>query len=150
MKPLPVEESENVVVYYSEEAEVKVKLEAPVLIRKVDDKIVNEMPEGIHLIFYDSLGGISSEITSNYAIDKNSEFLMEARDRVVVTNEKGEKLETEHLIWNRKDEMIHTEEFVKITAGDEIILGDGLESNQDFSKYHIKNPRGESILLDDE
>lgn len=150
VKPLPVEESENVVVYYSEEAKVKVKLEAPVLIRKVDDKIENEMPDGIHLVFYDSLGGISSEIIANYAIDKNTEFLMEARDSVVVTNEKGEKLETEHLIWNRKEEMIHTEEFVTITTGEEIIMGDGLESNQDFTKYRIKNPRGESILLEDE
>ena len=34
------------------------------------------------------------------------------------------------------------QEFVKITTKDEVIYGQGLEANQDFSKYTIKKIRG--------
>ena len=40
---------------------------------------------------------------------------------------------------------------MKITTPDEIIYGDGLESNETFSKYQIKNIRGSiSVNSDDE
>ena len=38
----------------------------------------------------------------------------------------------------REEGRIFTEEYVKITTPDEIIYGDGLESNETFSKYQIK------------
>ena len=39
-------------------------------------------------------------------------------------------------------EEIFTEEFVKITTKNEVIYGIGLESNQNFSKYSIRNIKG--------
>ena len=51
----------------------------------------------------------------------------------------------------REEGRIFTEEYVKITTPDEIIYGDGLESNETFSKYQIKNIRGSiSVNSDDE
>lgn len=55
---------------------------------------------------------------------------------------KGEKLNTEHLIWNEDSAKIYTDEFVKITTTDEIIMGEGMEANQDFSKWKIYKIRG--------
>ena len=46
---------------------------------------------------------------------------MEARKNVVVVNEKGETLNTEHLIWDERSEKLKSDEFVKITRKDEII-----------------------------
>ena len=62
---------------------------------------------------------------------------------------KEEILNTEHLIWLQKEEKIYTEEFVKITTPDEIIYGDGLEANQQFTKYRIKNIKG-TIAVDED
>ena len=57
-------------------------------------------------------------------------------------SDKGEKLNTEHLFWDEKKEMIYSDVFVKITTKDEIIMGEGLESNQDFSRYKFKKIKG--------
>ena len=101
-----------------------------------------EMTEGIKVLFYDSLLNIASTLTSNYAIHRVSENIMEAKDDVVVVNDKGEVLNTEHLIWLKDSAKIYTEEFVKITTEDEIIMGDGMEANQDFTKWKIYNITG--------
>ena len=39
--------------------------------------------------------------------------------------------------------------FVKITTEDEIIMGEGFESNQSFTKFKIKKIKG-TISLDEE
>ena len=67
---------------------------------------------------------------------------MEAKDGVVVINEKGEKLNTEHLVWDKKTEKITSDVFVKITTDSEVLMGEGLISNQDFTEYRILKPRG--------
>ena len=100
------------------------------------------LPEGVEMEIYDTLGNISTSLTSNYAIDRAYNQLMEARDDVVVINAKGEKLNTEKLIWNQKTNLITSDVFVKITTEEQIIMGEGLESNQDFSRYRILKPRG--------
>jgi LPS export ABC transporter protein LptC len=59
--------------------------------------------------------------------------ILEAKNDVVVINENGEKLNTEQLFWDQKEQKITSNTFVKITRKTEIIMGDGLESNHDGS-----------------
>ena len=141
-KVYPIETLENVDMLYSEEASLKVKLKAPRIEKYGGQKPYNEMQDGIDVSFFDSLMNVTSHITANYAIDKISEHLMEARNNVVVVNEKKEQLNTEHLVWDRKNGRIYSDEFVKITTEDEIIMGEGFESNQEFTRYKIKRPKG--------
>ena len=58
-------------------------------------------------------------------------------------------MNTEQLIWDIGQKRIISDAFVKITTADEIIYGDGLESNQEFTKYIIKNIKG-IISVDEE
>ena len=74
---------------------------------------------------------------------------MEAKNNVVIVNAEGEQLNTEHLIWDRKKRIIYSNVFVKITTEDEIIMGEGFESNEQFSKYKILKPKG-TITKEDE
>ena len=75
---------------------------------------------------------------------------MEAHSNVVVNNyETDEQLNTEELIWDQRKEFIYSNKFVKITTGDGVLYGDGLESDQTFSSRRIINPSGE-ILVDEE
>ena len=37
---------------------------------------------------------------------------------------------------------IYSDEFVKITTEDEIIMGEGMEANQDFTKWKIHKIKG--------
>jgi hypothetical protein len=74
--------------------------------------------------------------------------VLEAKGNVVIINEKGEKLNTEHIVWDQKKETINSDVFVKITTNTEILMGDGLESNQSFTKYKILKIRGIINLKD--
>jgi hypothetical protein len=51
-------------------------------------------------------------------------------------------METEQLTWDQRREMIYTDKFIKIKTADEILYGTGFESNQNFTRYRIKNLNG--------
>lgn len=146
---LPVESSYDSEIFYSENAELKVRAFAPEMHRYIGDVMYNEMPKGIEIIFYDSASIESSRLTANYAIDHLSTNIMEAKNDVVIVNVEGEQINTEHLIWDRNQQKIYSEVFVKITTEDEIIMGEGFESNENFTKYKILKPKG-TITKEDE
>ena len=138
----PVSKGKNVEFIYSEKSDVKVKISAPLMEEYGEEDKYVEMTEGIKVLFYDSLLNVASTLTSNYAIHRVSKNIMEAKDDVVVVNDKGEILNTEHLIWLEDSSKIYSDEFVKITTADEIIMGEGMEANQDFTKWKIHKIKG--------
>jgi LPS export ABC transporter protein LptC len=142
-KEAPISKGKNVEFIYSEKANVKIKITAPLMEEygEEENKYM-EMTDGIKVLFYDSLKNVASTLTSNYAIHRVSKNIMEAKDDVVVVNDIGEVLNTEHLIWMEDSSKIYTEEFVKITTKDEIIMGEGMEANQDFTKWKIHKIKG--------
>lgn len=139
----PTNKAKNVELIYSEKANVKVKIITP-LSEEYNEKDNHyiEMTQGIKVLFYDSALNVASTLTSNYAIQQVSKKIMEAKDDVVVVNDKGEKLNTEHLIWNEDSSKIYSDVFVKITTKEEIIMGEGMEANQDFTKWKIHKIKG--------
>lgn len=142
-KKTPTSTGKNVELIYSEKADVKIKILAPLSeeYQEGEDHYI-EMSEGVKILFYDSLLEVTSTLTSNYAIQRVSSRIMEAKDDVVVVNDKGEKLNTEHLVWMQDSSKIYSDVFVKITTNDEIIMGEGMEANQDFTKWKIHKIKG--------
>lgn len=149
-KERPEEISINTTILYSDSAVIRLKIVTPELQRwaSAEDPYV-EFPKGLELFFYDSLGNIESTLKSNYGINYTEQKKVEVKYNVEVVNDKQEKLNTEHLIWEQSVDKIYTEEFVKITTPDEIIYGDGLEANQSFTKYRIKNIKGTIAVEED-
>lgn len=92
-------------------------------------------------VFDDSLG-VESVLTAGYAryYEKQGNILI--RDEVVVKNKKGEHLFTDELIYHRIRARFYTEKAVRIETPDQIMYGDGLEANEDFSWYEILHPQG--------
>jgi len=144
----PTEVLTDAVVLYSDSALVKARLAAPKMEHYVGKESYVELTEGINLVFYNQYGEITSHLTANYAINFEQEGRLEAKGDVVLINEIGEKLNTEYLIWNQRTEQIYSEEFVKITTADEIIMGDGFESNQSFTNFKITHIHG-TILVEE-
>jgi len=139
---IPISKGRNVELIFSEKSDVKIIITAPLMEEYgVENKYI-EMNEGIKVLFYDSLLHVTSTLTSNYAIHRVSDKIMEAKNDVVVINDKGEKLNTEHLLWYEDSSKIYSDEFVKITTKDEIIMGEGMEANQDFTKWKIHKIKG--------
>jgi LPS export ABC transporter protein LptC len=151
-KDLSASTSKNVYLRYSDSAKVMVKIFAPVLEQFTSKtEPYDLMPEGLTIEFLDSLGNIESQVKSNYAIHYPKQNRLELSNDVRAYNKDGVQLNSEHIIWNSKTQKITSDDFVKITTGDEIIYGDGFEANQDFNDYKISHIKGTiSIDEDDE
>jgi LPS export ABC transporter protein LptC len=143
-KAMPIEKGKDVEILYSDSAKIKARLLAKELNRFAEKQPYIEMPKGIKMYFYDGNQKVNSTLTAQYAkvLQFPDNNIMEAKRKVVVVNEKNETLNTEHLVWNQKEETIVSDAYVTITTKDEIIMGDGLESNQSFTKYKIKKMKG--------
>lgn len=140
---IPVTAAKDVKMFYSEEAAIKVMVESPIMNQYVEDEErYVEMPEGIKVKFYDSVDKVKSRLRSNYAINYQTQNRMEAKNDVVVVNEKNEQLNTEHLIWDQKAKKIYSEVFVKITTPDKIFFGEGMESDERFEHWKLNKVKG--------
>ncbi len=143
----------NVEITYSTDGNTVVLMKAPELLRYIENekKSYFEFPKGMHMFFYDDFGKVSSTLKANYSIYYEDEGRWVAKYDVVSVNKKGEKLNTEYLVWLRDEEKITTDQFVKITMADgSIIYGDGFESNQTFSSWEVVNGRGILNIKDTE
>jgi LPS export ABC transporter protein LptC len=147
-KDRPAVTMNDVDIMYSDSAKVKMKLSGAKMDRYEGEKPHIVFPNGVDILFYDDSMKLTSQLKADYGIRYESTEEMEAKKNVEVVNVKGEKLNTEHLFWDGQKDRIYTNEFVKITTGDEVIYGDGLESNRDFTKWRIKNIKGSFNLKD--
>lgn len=107
-----------------------------------------EMKKGVRALFFNKQGVKENQLDANYAISHENEKIIEVRNDVRLENIKGERLNTEKLTWNQASKKIYTDQFVKITTPDEVIYGDGFESNQNFTEYKIFKIRGILSLKD--
>lgn len=138
----PVETVKECEIIYSDSARVRVILNATQMDRYIEEEPYVVFSKGVRVQFLNIDGERESELTADYAIIDEKKHLMEAKRAVKVQNINGDLLETEHLIWNEKLEEVSTNEFVKITTQDEVIYGEGLVANQDFTKYTIEKIKG--------
>ena len=67
---------------------------------------------------------------------------LEAWDNVVLVNNKGERLETEHLVWSHDSDVVYTKRPVSIETAQGLLRGRGLRSDSRFERYEILNPTG--------
>jgi LPS export ABC transporter protein LptC len=140
---LPMRTAHDAEILYSDSAKVKVKLTAPVMDQYVGKDPKLELPKGVDVNFYNDSMRATTHLTANYAIRKDRDGLMEARNNVVVINAKGEKLNTEKLIWDEKNRKIYTDAHVFITSlNGDVLEGNGLTANEDFSIWKIGKPVG--------
>jgi LPS export ABC transporter protein LptC len=138
----PVESTENIEIIYSEGAHIRMIMTAPRMDRYLGEKNYMEMPLGLHVQFFDTLMNVTSSMSANYAIRYDEDERIEAKNDVVVVNELNERLNTEHLVWDQEKETIFSDKFVKITTADEVLYGDGFESDERFNQWTILQPRG--------
>lgn len=140
---LQTETAENLVIEHTDSGLLKLVLEAPKAITKRGiERPFTEMPEGLLAKFYNQLGEIESTISSEYGIYYTEEATVLLRNKVDVVNVKQERLETEELLWNQNTKKISTTKFVKITTPTETLTGYGMEADEDFSNWVIKDASG--------
>ncbi|MEQ9186263.1 MAG: LPS export ABC transporter periplasmic protein LptC [Cryomorphaceae bacterium] len=147
---LPLQTIRNSRIVYTDSGKTSFVIEAGRIERYPNqEQPIDEFSEGIKVTSYNFYGDIESELTAERATNYTDENIMVAKDSVILMNKEGKMLNTEELTWNEKEGKIYTDKFVKITTLTEILYGDGLEAEEDFSSYEIKNIKGR-ITIDQE
>jgi LPS export ABC transporter protein LptC len=143
-KVSPTQQGKGITMIYSDSSRLKMVLKAGQMLTY--DRNVKEpftlLPNGLTMGFYDKTEKLEATLSANYGIHYPQRKRMEVKYNVVVVNKNGETLNTEHLIWDEVTKKIHSDAFVKITTGKEIIMGKGFESNEDLTQYQIKEVTG--------
>jgi len=143
------QEGKNVTINYNDSGRLKAKIFAKQLIGyKKDGNDIVRMPKGVTGNFYNDEGKVESFLSAEKGISYQTQKITEVSQNVVVMNNKGEKLNTEKLIWDQRKQIIYTDKFVRITTKNEILTGEGMESKQDFSDWVIRKPRGVISIQD--
>lgn len=135
MQDEPLETTRNATVKYSDSAEIRAIMEAPLIERYRRDRNMMVLDEGLNLTFFDPHPHETARVTANYGERLMEEKKTILRYDVLVVNEDNDTLETEYLLWDEEAEEISSDQTVKVTTSDEIIIGEGFESNPDFTEY---------------
>lgn len=146
----PDESTQNVEITFSDSGRVSFEITAPLLNKYNGDNSYMDCPEGIRIISYDVNGEKEAILTAEYAISEERTQRMEANTHVVITNVKnGDTLKTEKIIWDKGSKRIHSDvEVRQIRSDGTVNIGDGFDADERFTKYTVRNPRGE-IIADD-
>ncbi len=138
-----VETAREVEMLYSDSAVIRLRIQAPTLLRHIDrSNPRQEFPDGLRAEFFGGNLRTTSRLSAKYAIRFENKNRIELRDSIVWISTKGERLETDELIWEEDRGRVFTNRFVTITRPDEIIYGYGFESNRDFTEWTIRAIEG--------
>ena len=91
---------------------------------------------------FDENYNIDAEIECNRAIYYSKLELWRLNDNVEATNLNHEEFYTNELYWDQKEERVYSDSAITIIQKERKILGVGFESNQTFSRYSIRQPKG--------
>ncbi len=141
-----VESTYDVEMNITDSGRVTMLMKSPQIDKYMGDREFMEMPKGISIIFYDSIGNVRSTLDADYAISYAGSKIMEAKNNVVVVNNQGQTIYTEELIWDQRKHKIYTENEVKIVTDDKTVFGDGLIADEGFDNWDIQKPRGELVI----
>lgn len=142
----PVETTVGVDVIYSDSAKVKARMTAPIMLNHTATKTVKsyyEMPNGVHIDFYDLKQKIISTVTAEYAITKNDNKMITLKRNVVVVNNNGDTFKSQELIWDQIAKKFYSNQFSTLTqtAGN-TISGSTFRCNEDLSNPEFLQSTG--------
>ncbi|GAB3635189.1 hypothetical protein GCM10027422_07790 [Hymenobacter arcticus] len=144
----PLLETDNVVTLLSDSARLHIRLTAP-----LEQNFENSdrlYPKGVTVTFYDKPGKLTvNTLVAKWAKFDNAQQLYIMRGAVKVANvPQQQTLATEELFYDRNKQKIYTDSamFVRIQTPTEVLTGNGMSANQDFSSYRLFNPIGTFTL----
>jgi LPS export ABC transporter protein LptC len=140
----PTVEVSDVLTLISDSAKLQIRLTAPLeQTYETGDQVY---PKGVKVIFYGDGGRtIVNTLSGKYGKFEKSKNLYVVRGDVQVKNEqKQQKMNTEEVFYDKPKAQIYTKPDmdVRVETLTEVLTGQGLTANQDFSRYRILKPVG--------
>lgn len=142
----PMSSSVNIHLVQSDSAIIRSDLKAPVQLEFANGNI--EFPEGIEIQFFEKDGTLGTTMRADKGFYLKEENLYKGVGDVKVKNLiKEQQLQTEEIFWNPSEKRIYTDKFVTIQEKQTLFNGTGMESDDSFSNYKLKNVRDSRTLL---
>ena len=115
------EYAEKISIDYTDSGKIRARVFSPILVAvKQIQRPYMEMNKGLKVDFYEADGDIQSYLTAEYGISYPEEKRIVVRRDVEILNVKGERLNTEELIWDQVRGRIFTDKNVTITTKDPV------------------------------
>lgn len=144
----PIGVAENINLKYTDSGKAKAHLISDKMFDYSNrDFAYSEFPEGITLHLYDSNNN-KTTVVSDFAIIYDKTGLVDLQDNVVLSTYDGKKLNAEQLYFDQNKQWIFTNKPVKFTDNDQIINGNGFDSNMDFTTARVLEITG-IVYLDE-
>jgi LPS export ABC transporter protein LptC len=140
---LPTQTVHNLTTIYMDTGRLQMIITAPLVYFYNDrEEPVMIFPQGLNVDFYNREMVAETHLSAHYAIYYKKKELWEARDSVIAENINHERLDAEILFWDVGKKLIYTDKYIQITTPDEVIFGEGFESDQAFTDWKIKKVKG--------
>lgn len=137
----------GMVITYSDSAIVKAKAYAPVYdkVSPSQGSKYNEMPQGVKIEFFDAYMQVTGTITSDYAINNETDQVTIFRKNVVVVNDKM-TFKTEELTYDERKKMYYSPSGTVTTKDGNVLTGAQFSAPQDLSSFEIIGGVGQGYV----
>ena len=89
--------------------------------------------------FFDDDGEVRSTLTANEGVLARRTNDMEVTDNVVIYAADGTILTTDKLTWNERKGKVESDRPVRVTKGDDVMTGVGVEADPDLKNIKVKS-----------
>lgn len=142
----PMNSAKNIFLVNSDSAIVRSELKAPLQLQFMDGD--EEFPEGIEIKFFTKDGQLETTMRADRGYYIKSENLYRGEGNVQIKNLiKDQSLQSEEIFWNQAEKKIYTEKFVTIQDKQTLFNGSGMEADDSFSNYTLKQVRDSRTIL---
>ena len=142
----PVQTVDDMYIIQSEGGRLQMRIEADVMEHYDSDTMsVDMFPKGLQVFSYNEEGELEAHLRSDNATHEKSkkggEEIWKAYGNVVVKNIiKQETMETDIIYWDRKNQEIYTDCYVRLYSPDGFTQGYGLRSDEKVRNSAIMRP----------
>lgn len=139
-KVTPTMTTHNVSTLISDSGVTRYRVSAPVwYIFDESDEPKWTFPRSLHLESYDDFFNKEATVDCDSATYFRELQLWRLDGNVTVVNMAGEKFLTQQLFWNQRKQSVYSDSFIQIIRADRIMEGYGFESNENMSRFHVRN-----------
>ena len=138
----PLTIAENINTKYTDSGKLKSVLRSPKMLNYSNRAFAfYEFPEGVELTLFDDNNN-ESHVVADYAIVYVETDLIDLRRNVILNTHNKDTLFAEQLFYDQKREWLFTNKSVKFRRQDELINGNGFDSDRNFSKARVLEVTG--------
>ena len=142
----PINTAINILLIQSDSAIIRSEITAAKQLEFLNGNI--EFPDGIEIKFFTKEGELETTMRADRGYFSKSENLYRGEGNVQIQNLlKEQKLQTEEIFWDQPAKKIYTEKFVTIQERQTLFNGTGMEADDSFSDYTLKQVRDSRTLL---